>query len=278
MTAAIEIINKTRFNFGANWEEFYAWIDEQRIDVARESLQDLFPNQDFAGKRFVDVGCGSGLFSLAAQRLEADVYSFDYDAVSVACTEQLKEQFGRPERWQIERGSVLDENFINSLGEFDLVYSWGVLHHTGHMYRAIESAMQLVKPGGLICVALYNDQGPRSKTWLKIKRLYNELPEVLRPALIGICWLRLWGPTHLRDLLRFKPMETWREYMNNSVRGMSPWHDLVDWVGGLPFEVAKPEEVIEFFKAREFTLEKLTTCAGGHGCNQYVFSRQGSGA
>ena len=273
MSAAIEIINKTRFNFGANWQEFYEWIDEDRIRVAEESLQALFPAQDFNGKRFIDVGCGSGLFSLAAQKLGAEVYSFDYDAVSVSCTEQLKAQFGTEDAWQIERGSVLDDNYIESLGQFDLVYSWGVLHHTGEMYRAIDATMQLVKPGGQICVALYNDQGPRSQTWLKIKKLYNELPEFVRPALIGLCWIRLWGPTHIKDLLRFKPMKTWREYANNSVRGMSPWHDLVDWVGGLPFEVAKPEEIIEYFKARGFALEKLTTCAGGHGCNQYVFER-----
>ena len=72
-------------------------------------------------------------------------------------------------------------------------------------------------------------------------------------------------------------MKTWHEYANNSVRGMSAWHDLVDWVGGLPFEVAKPEEIIEYFKERGFTLEKLTTCAGGHGCNQYVFERTKNG-
>ena len=273
MSAAIEIINKTRFNFGENWQEFYEWIDDDRIQVAADSLQGLFPNADFDGKRFIDVGCGSGLFSLAAQRLGADVHSFDYDAVSVACTEQLKEQFGSEDNWQIERGSVLDDNYIDSLGQFDLVYSWGVLHHTGEMFRAIESTMKLVKPGGQICVALYNDQGPRSKTWLKIKKLYNELPEFIRPALIGACWVRLWLPTHVKDVLRGKPMQTWREYSNNSIRGMSPWHDLVDWVGGLPFEVAKPERIIEFFKERGFALEKLITCGGGHGCNQYVFER-----
>ena len=271
MSAAIEIINKTRFNFGDNWQEFYDRIDEARINVAIDSLRELFPDMDFAGKSFVDVGCGSGLFSLAAQRLGANVVSFDYDVNSVECTEQLRKNFGDEQGWKIERGSVLDENFLDALGQFDIVYSWGVLHHTGEMYLAIEAVMQMVKPGGKICVALYNDQGEKSKTWLAIKSFYNRLPEFLRPALIGVCWLRLWGPTHLKDLLRGKPLKTWREYADNSVRGMSAWHDLVDWVGGLPFEVAKPENIIEFFKARRFDLEKLTTCAGGHGCNQYVF-------
>ncbi|MEM7466838.1 MAG: class I SAM-dependent methyltransferase [Pseudomonadota bacterium] len=271
MSAAIEIINKTRFNFGDNWQEFYARINEDRINLAIESLQALFPDYDFSGKRFLDVGCGSGLFSLAAQRLGAEVHSFDYDANSVACTEQLKKQFGDTTAWTIERGSVLDQNFIDSLGRFDLVYSWGVLHHTGEMMRSLEIISKLVDAGGRICVALYNDQGPKSTTWLQIKKLYNKLPEPVRPGLVALCWLRLWGPTMIKDLLHLKPLNTWREYPENSIRGMSAWHDLVDWVGGLPFEVAKPEVIIELFFEHGFALEKLTTCAGGIGCNQYVF-------
>jgi 2-polyprenyl-6-hydroxyphenyl methylase/3-demethylubiquinone-9 3-methyltransferase len=57
------------------------------------------------------------------------------------------------------------------------------------------------------------------------------------------------------------------------MRGMSPWRDVVDWVGGLPFEVAKPEEIFEMFQQRGFSLDRLRTCAGGLGCNEFVFSR-----
>lgn len=271
MSAAIEIINKTRFAFGDNWQEFYERINEERINLAIKSLQDLFQVEDLSGKTFIDVGCGSGLFSLAAVRLGAKVHSFDYDANSIACSEQLKQHHEIGDEWSIERGSVLDLAFIERLGTYDYVYSWGVLHHTGEMIRATEFTMNLVRPGGDMCVALYNDQGARSRLWLRIKKLYNELPEFFRPALLAICCVRLWGPTTIRDFLRFKPFQTWREYANNSIRGMSPWHDLVDWVGGLPFEVAKPEVVFELFRGKGFFLQKLTTCAGGHGCNQYVF-------
>lgn len=271
MSAAIEVINKTRFAFGDNWQEFYQRINDERINVAVDSLQNLFEIDDFNGNRFIDVGCGSGLFSLAALRLDAVVRSFDYDANSIACSEKLKEHHGNDENWQIERGSILDQNFVEHLGKYDYVYSWGVLHHTGEMFRAVESTMQLVRPGGKICVALYNDQGTRSRVWLRIKKLYNELPEFMRPALLALCCVRLWGPTTLKDILRFRPFETWNEYANNSIRGMSPWHDLVDWVGGLPFEVAKPEVIFDLFRRNGFELQKLSTCGGGHGCNQYVF-------
>ncbi len=52
---------------------------------------------------------------------------------------------------------------------------------------------------------------------------------------------------------------------------MSPWRDVVDWVVGYPFEVAKPDDLFDFFSVRGFQLERLKTCAGGHGCNELIF-------
>ena len=60
-------------------------------------------------------------------------------------------------------------------------------------------------------------------------------------------------------------------------RGMNRWRDVVDWVGGFPFEVASPERVFDFYRARGFELERLITCRGGHGCNSFVFRRSGAG-
>lgn len=55
---------------------------------------------------------------------------------------------------------------------------------------------------------------------------------------------------------------------------MSHWHDWIDWVGGYPFEVAKPELIFDFYRDRGFTLHNMTTCGGGGGCNEFVFIRQ----
>src|SRR5688572_20283849 len=119
------------FEFGANWSNFLEQVDDQRIAAAVRSLATTLAMNTLEGTRFLDVGSGSGLFSLAAYRLGARVVSFDYDAQSVACTVHLKERFAAAADWQILEGSALDDPFLEGLGGFDIVYAWGVLHHTG---------------------------------------------------------------------------------------------------------------------------------------------------
>ncbi|MDR2151956.1 MAG: class I SAM-dependent methyltransferase [Helicobacteraceae bacterium] len=229
------------------------------------------------GESFLDAGCGSGIHSLAARRLGAKVVSFDYDPKSVACAAELKRRYydGDPD-WTISEGSVLDRDYLDKLGEFSVVYSWGVLHHTGAMFDALANVETLVAPNGWLFISIYNDQGGASRRWRLIKKAYNASPAIVRGLIVALCYPRLWGPTTIRDFLRLKPFETWRNYAKS--RGMSPHRDVVDWVGGYPFEVAKPEVIFEFYKARGYELRKLFTCGGGHGCNQYVFVRQRSSA
>ena len=265
------------FDFGRNWRRFLADLNDDRIRRAEQSLRDLLDVRDLAGRAFLDVGSGSGLFSLAARRLGARVRSFDVDPQSVACTAELKARyFADDAQWIVERGSALDESYLRGLGTFDAVYSWGVLHHTGDLWRAVGNVTALVAPGGRLVLAVYNDQGRPSARWRRIKRLYNRLPRGLRFLVLGPAFLRLWGPTTLRDLLRGRPGRTWRRYAETS-RGMSPWRDVVDWVGGYPFEVARPEEVFDFCHRRGFALTALKTCGGGRGCNEFVFVKTGDG-
>src|SRR6185369_14036983 len=125
-----------RFEFGKNWSRFLALLDERRIKEAEDSLKRMLEVETLEGKSFVDVGSGSGLFSLAARRLGAKVHSLDYDPNSVACTAELKRRyFPNDLSWRVEEGSALDRKYLASLGTFDVVYSWGVLHHTGKMWQ-----------------------------------------------------------------------------------------------------------------------------------------------
>lgn len=257
------------FEFGRNWRAFLRHIDETAILRAEQSLQEALRAERLDRLTFLDLGCGSGLFSLAAWRLGADVCSLDVDPECVGCATELRNRFASAHRWKIEPGSALDEEFLSGLPRFDVVYSWGVLHHTGAMWRAMGNALARVAPEGRFFAAIYNDQGRASRRWGVVKRWYNQLPSGLRWAVLYPALIRLWGPTVLRDSLRLAPLKAWRGYQ--SVRGMNAWRDVVDWVGGYPFEVARPEEVFEFCRQRGFGLEYLKTCGGGLGCNEFVF-------
>lgn len=265
---ADEVARGERFEFGANWARFLGELDERRIAAAEASLQRMLGMKSLDGLRFLDAGSGSGLFSLAARRLGADVHSFDYDPRSVACTRALRERHGKGENdphWRIEEGSVLEVNYLAGLGDFDVVYSWGVLHHTGDQWTAMDNVSRRVRPGGRLFIAIYNDQGGISRYWTAVKRLYNAnalarwlLIAIYTPYFIWLRWV-------YRQLTGRGPVE----------RGMSLWWDMIDWLGGYPFEVAKPEEVFRFLRVRGFELREMTTAGRTGACNEFVFERLG---
>lgn len=272
-------LDQGRFGFGANWRRFLELLNGERITHAVDSMRDLLQQPSLAGKTFLDIGSGSGLFSLAARRLGARVHSLDYDADSVACTAELRRRYyPNDPHWVVEQGSILNEAYVNSLGTFDVVYSWGVLHHTGEMWKALEHAHLLTAPGGLLAIALYNDAGGRSRRWVTLKRIYNSLPRPLRPPFAALTC----APGEIRTaagaLLRLDPAEyirTWTRY-SESYRGMSRWRDIVDWVGGYPYEYAKVDTIFEFYTRHGYTLRRLACARGALGCNEFVFARDGA--
>lgn len=269
--------DELRFEFGKNWANFLSTIDDNRISQARNSMMATLGLDTLEGLSFLDAGSGSGLFSLSAKQLGAHVSSFDYDQNSVQCTQELKKRyFPDASDWTIESGSVLDAEYLKKYETKDIVYSWGVLHHTGDMYLALQNMVPLVAPGGLLLISIYNDQGGQSKRWKTLKKIYNGLPEILRMPYAMLVMLPREIRFFMADLLRGKPQNYFRHiknYANTSLRGMSYWHDMIDWIGGYPFEVATPEEMFQFYHDQGFQLEKLTTVKGGSGCNEFLFKK-----
>lgn len=264
-----EVQTGKRFEFGKNWAAFLSTLDDDRIRIAENSLKEMLAVTDLTGKTFLDAGSGSGLFSLSARRLGARVVSFDYDPSSVACATELRSRYFPDDNdWDVKQGSVLDKSFLGSLGEFDVVYSWGVLHHTGSMWEALDNAGSLVKQDGSLFISIYNDQGKISKMWWKIKKLYCS--SVIGKLLVCSIFFPYF---FLRAIMvsLITGENTFATYKKN--RGMSVIHDWYDWLGGFPFEVASVEEIFHFYTAKGFRLSNIIT-TNSLGTNQFVFIKE----
>lgn len=263
------------FAFGANWRRYLGKITRERSANAQRSLTDFLGFRDFKGKTFLDIGCGTGLFSYAAFRLGAErIVSFDRDPLSVECCKQLQQQADNPECWEVYEASILDPGFVSRLGTFDIVYAWGSLQHTGRMWDALKASAGLVKQGGYLYLAIYNEVHGwmGSDFWLRFKRAYNVLPRPLQflvdtgaiPIYFAARWLH--SDKLVADVQNYE-----------SSRGMYWRTDLSDWLGGLPYEYATVEQVFRFVRAYcdELSLHNLKT-TNSLANNWYLFKRDGT--
>ncbi len=270
MNHAQEIASKKRFSFGKNWNAYLESVNQNHIASATASFQEMMQVESLLGKRFLDIGSGSGMSSLVAHLLGADVYSFDYDPQSTACTQTIRERFGNGKNWQVSSGSILDQSFLDGLGKFDIVYSWGVLHHTGAMWQAIDNAAALVKDKGLFFIAIYNDQGLRSKLWLVVKKFFN-FSWWSRSVVIGVFFPYFFITGFVADVLQLKnPFTRFKNYHKR--RGMSLEHDWLDWLGGLPFECASAGALNSYMAEKGFAVKHQKTTRR-LGCHELVYEK-----
>lgn len=265
----------THFAFGKNWLDYARKIDESRIAQAVVDLQRLSGRERFDGLSFLDIGCGSGLHALAAIRMgAARVVGVDIDADSVAASRDTFARFAPDANARFDVVSVFDMT-TQTHGGFDLVYSWGVLHHTGDMYRALAAAANLVGPGGVFMVALYR-KTVFCGMWGVIKRWYaSATPAAQRRAM----QVRT-GLQRLAFALQGRSLEAYiRDYGKS--RGMDFHNDIHDWMGGYPYESISPQDCRAFFAGLGFRLEHEFVHASlrhriglfGSGCDEYTFVR-----
>lgn len=264
---------ETHFEFGANWLDYLNEVDEQAITQAEQGLRRLLPTETIQGSRFLDIGCGSGLHSLAAVRLgAADVTAIDIDPKSVEAARRLLEGRAPGAKRRVEVLSIFDAE-PETLGTYDVVYSWGVLHHTGAMWEAVARAARFVKPDGLFTLALYQ-RVPTCGLWRREKRAYARAAPIVQKCIRGIYK----GLYVVRIAAGGRnPVAYFRNY--RSARGMSFHHDAHDWLGGYPYESATPEEVERFLQDRGFELLRAYPLPRGFGvlgtgCAEYTFRRR----
>jgi SAM-dependent methyltransferase len=264
--------SEMRFEFGANWANFVETaLSEEKISQSMRHLKGFLRLEDLRGKSFLDIGSGSGLHSLAALRLGADrILSFDYDENSVATTKKLHEHVGSPLHWTVQQGSILDEAYVNRLEKFDVVYSWGVLHHTGDMWTAIRNAAIPLKRDAVFYTALYSPEiyvSPPSHYWLGVKRAYNSASKLKKRKMeLNYVWR-----TVVRPALRAgqNPLAIMRQY---GERGMTFWTDVRDWLGGYPMEFAGFRDTVQFCKTKIETGLDLVNCQAGEGNTEFLFA------
>lgn len=259
------------FDFGRNWKNFINKYDTDRLYEAKRDIKNFLGIKTLSNKTFLDVGSGSGLSSLAARSLGAKVLSFDCNLLSVECTKYLKNKFfNNDHHWKILKGNVLNKNFINSLGKFDIIYAWGVLHHTGNQWRSLKNLVNACKSGSLLHLALYNDQGPESKRWLNIKMRYQKMPFFLKTLYVFYIYFPSEFKDFIHHLRKGKPLSYFKKIINyKKSRGMNYFYDMIDWVGGYPFEVSKPEQVVNFLKKNNFVIKKIKK-NNGYGNNIFL--------
>lgn len=252
---------KITFSFGKNWVNYVKnFVDWEKLKDAEKSLLKYLNEKDYKDKVFIDVGCGSGIFSLGAINLGTKkTISFDIDSFSIKATRLIKEKYlNKKADWEIFKGDILDEELVKRFsGTGDILYSWGTLHHTGNMYRAIKNTCELVKPNGYVILAIYN-KAPSSDFWLKVKKFYNLVPALIKILMVYLIFLYVVFK-RMGFYLKSKITGKASPILSKKTRGMSIFHDVVDWLGGYPYEYATFEEIKGYVENLGFKLIKAPT-------------------
>lgn len=253
-----------RFDWGANWLDYARHLTPSQIARAREDFRTLFDGIDLSSKRFLDIGFGQGLALYLAQEMGAKAEGIDLDGGNQRAVAETSKHFPGVARPQTMIASILNSTFVEQrIGSYDIVHSWGVLHHTGDMNTAVSNAASMVKPGGFLVIAIYNAHWS-SPLWVHIKRSFNRLSPMGQKAMVA---------AFCPVVITAKGVFTRQNPLKKRRRGMDFYHDLVDWVGGYPYEYASVEKICGSLEST-FEVVHVNRAEVPTGCNEFVFRRR----
>jgi len=270
----LSVQKNERFQFGNNWVNYLDKLNTEDIEMAKFSMYKFLDEEELKNSTFLDIGSGSGLHSLVASMAGAKVYSFDFDLDSYNATLSLKEKYlPLNENWVVNQGSILDSLFLKNLPKFNIVYSWGVLHHTGEMWNSINNAIELVDNKGYFFIAIYNNQGWKSKFWWHVKFIYNKLPKLTKKPFaifLGIIFNLI---NIIKYTILLKPYTAIKPLLNyKHGRGMKISNDIIDWIGGFPYEYATLNKLNIYFNLKGFEIVKFKE-ANSLGCHEILYKK-----
>jgi len=261
-----------QFDFGKNWLNFSKnALTTEKVEQAKQDFEKLFHEIELPGKSFVDIGFGQGLSLLIAKQKGATVVGCE---INPTCEQALKQTLTYFPEFKLTdiawiKGSILNQGTVEELLQhyenkgFDVVHSWGVLHHTGKIQKSIQNASSLVKENGYLIISIYNKHWT-SPIWLVIKWLYNQLPSILQKAVAYLFYPIIWLAKYLVT----------GENPTKMNRGMNLFYNVVDWVGGYPYEYASKDEMLHLIEPLGFELIHFVSAQVPTGCNEFIFKKK----
>jgi len=253
-----------RFSFGQNWQSYATTsLTQERIEQSRLAFSSLVNGIELKNRNFIDIGFGQGLSLVSAAELGAKAVGIDADGDNVEAVKRVQQAMGYLGPIDMRIASILDDTFVYQYrGHFDIVHSWGVLHHTGNMEKAIANACALVAEGGYFICSIYNRHWS-SPLWRIVKRFYNSASASGKQLLINLLYPVIYTAKFIVTGKNPKKME----------RGMDFLHDVVDWIGGYPYDYASTEEIQTLVSGYGFHCLWVKAAQVPTGCNEFVFRR-----
>ncbi len=257
------------YDFGENWKDFSLnALQGINIEQSMNDFKILINNENIEGKTFLDIGFGQGLSLLHATQLGAKTVGCDINPTCKEVLENNKQKYFNLKDTTIPVvvGSIIENETIESLkrinNKFDIVHSWGVLHHTGDMWKAIDNCTDLVNNNGKLIISIYNKHWS-SAMWKFIKWFYNISPKFIQWLMIKIFYIVIFIA---KFLVTFKnPLK--------KERGMNFYYDIIDWIGGYPYEYATMDEINDYVSKKGYVLLSKVKAQVPTGCNEFIFKR-----